>query len=174
MRREVADELRQSSAVDRGGEVADPRRGAESRPSGQRGVSQAPDCPRTVLSVGTASAQGRARSIAQREARAQASQSRRATQGRSDAPSHRGRRAQRRNTPAQKGAVAVTPHGRYAAAEKQLLLETIQQTQAVSDASLTSVLHQLGISSATYYRWTARAENGRLVDDPTRHARVSV
>ena len=68
----------------------------------------------------------------------------------------------------------MTPHGRYAAAEKQLLLETIQQTQAVSDASLTSVLHQLGISSATYYRWTARAENGRLVDDPTRHARVSV
>jgi putative transposase len=70
--------------------------------------------------------------------------------------------------------VAVTPHRRYAAAEKQLLLETIQQTQTVSDASLTSVLQKMGISSTTYYRWTARAENGRLVDDPTRHTRVSV
>jgi transposase-like protein len=70
--------------------------------------------------------------------------------------------------------VAVTPHRRYAAAEKRLLLNTIQQTQTVNDASLTSMLDQLGISSATYYRWTARAENSRLADDPSRHARVSV
>lgn len=53
-------------------------------------------------------------------------------------------------------------------------METIRQTQTVSGASLTSVLHQLGIPSATYYRWTARVEKGRLTDDPTRHARVSV
>jgi len=67
----------------------------------------------------------------------------------------------------------VTPHRRYAAAEKQLLLDTIHHTHTVSDTSIKNVLHELGISSATYYRWTAQAEDGRLIDDPTRHARPS-
>ena len=67
----------------------------------------------------------------------------------------------------------MTPHRRYAAATKQLLLDTIHHTHTVSATSIKSVLHELGISSATYYRWTARAEDGRLIDDPTRHARPS-
>ena len=70
--------------------------------------------------------------------------------------------------------MAVRPHRRYAAAEKQLLLDTIQHAQTVGDASTRSVLHHLGISSATYYRWTARAAVGRLIDDPTRSTRLSV
>jgi transposase InsO family protein len=53
-------------------------------------------------------------------------------------------------------------------------LNTVQQAQTVSDVSVRNVLQQLGISSATYYRWTARAEDGRLTDDPTRGARLSV
>jgi len=47
-------------------------------------------------------------------------------------------------------------------------LDTIQRAHAVSDDSVRNVLQQLGIASATYYRWTARAEDGRLLDDPYR------
>jgi len=55
-----------------------------------------------------------------------------------------------------------------------MLLHTIQHAQAISNDSVRNTLRQLGISPATYYRWTARAEDGRLVDDPTRSARISV
>jgi putative transposase len=69
--------------------------------------------------------------------------------------------------------LAVTPHRRYAAAEKQLLLETVQHAQIAGDVSVRHALQHLGIGHTTYDRWTARAETGRLADDPTRRARFS-
>lgn len=45
-----------------------------------------------------------------------------------------------------------------------MLLETIEQAQAHTGQSATAILSQLGLSAATYYRWQARAEVGRLAD----------
>jgi transposase-like protein len=45
-----------------------------------------------------------------------------------------------------------------------LLLETVRTTQARSGQALTMVLSQLGLPSATYYRWRDRAATGRLTD----------
>jgi len=53
-------------------------------------------------------------------------------------------------------------------------LDTIQQAQNINDTSMRNVLQQLCIAPATYYRWTARTGDGRLVDDPTRCARISM
>lgn len=168
MRREVADGVKRTAAMDGRREVADPRRGTQSRSNSERCVPSTSDRCRPVLSVGAPGAQGGARGVTQREARAQTEQDRRTTQDRGRASAHRGRRTQRRDAAAEKRALAIEPHRRYAAPEKQLLLDTIQRAHAVSDDSVRNVLQQLGIASATYYRWTARAEDGRLLDDPYR------
>lgn len=70
--------------------------------------------------------------------------------------------------------MAVGPHRHYAASNKQLLLDAVRNAQTVSDVSVRSILDQLGISPATYYRWTARAEADRLADDRTRRVRFTV
>ncbi len=72
------------------------------------------------------------------------------------------------------GALAVTPHRRYAATAKQLLLDAVRRAQTAGDVSVRDALQHLGIGHTTYYRWTAREEAGRLVDDPTRRARFSI
>ncbi len=53
-------------------------------------------------------------------------------------------------------------------------MDTVQHAQTVGDISVRDVLQQLGIAHTTYYRWWARAEAGRLTDDRTRCARLSL
>jgi len=53
-------------------------------------------------------------------------------------------------------------------------LDTVHHAHALSGASVRSVLEQLDFSPATYYRWRARAEAGRLADDHTPGVRSSV
>lgn len=55
-----------------------------------------------------------------------------------------------------------------------MLLDTIQDAQIMSDASVSTLLLPLGMSRATYYRWMARAADGRLTDDPTRCPRTAL
>ena len=45
-----------------------------------------------------------------------------------------------------------------------MLLETVGKAQAHTGQSAATILSQLGLSPATYYRWQARAEEGRLAD----------
>ena len=66
------------------------------------------------------------------------------------------------------------PRRRHTLPEKRVLLQTIEHAQTVSDVSARHVLNELGLSPATYYRWTARVEAGRLADDPMRRARTAV
>ncbi len=88
---------------------------------------------------------------------AQAQQNRSPSERRSDASAHRRRRVERGDAPAEKGALAVTPHRRYAASDKQLVLDAVRQVQTVGDVSVRDALQHLGIGHTTYYRWTARA-----------------
>ncbi len=54
-----------------------------------------------------------------------------------------------------------------------MILDTVQRTHTNSGTPVGALLHQLGISRATYYRWTARAKDGRLVDQQVDHRRVA-
>ncbi len=45
-----------------------------------------------------------------------------------------------------------------------MILETVAQTQAVSEQSVEQILSHLSVAPATYYRWKERAEAGRLTD----------
>lgn len=45
-----------------------------------------------------------------------------------------------------------------------MLLQTVAQAQVRSDHSTRAILDQLGIAPATYYRYTARAQTGTLMD----------
>jgi len=60
--------------------------------------------------------------------------------------------------------LAITPHRRYSAAEKALILETVQQAQARTGQPVEEILAQLELPVATYYRWKHRAREGRLAD----------
>jgi transposase InsO family protein len=53
-------------------------------------------------------------------------------------------------------------------------LDAVRHAQTAGDVSVRDALQHLGVGHTTYYRWTARAEMGRLVDDPTRRARCSI
>lgn len=53
-------------------------------------------------------------------------------------------------------------------------MDTVQQAQAVDDAPVSGLLLPLGMSRATYYRWMARAEDGRLADAYTPCVRRSL
>jgi transposase InsO family protein len=45
-----------------------------------------------------------------------------------------------------------------------LILETVQQAQARTAQSIDEILLQLGLPSATYYRWLDRQQQGQLAD----------
>jgi transposase InsO family protein len=45
-----------------------------------------------------------------------------------------------------------------------LILETVEQAQGRSGQAVTSILSELDLSRATYYRWQGRAQSGRLTD----------
>jgi putative transposase len=58
--------------------------------------------------------------------------------------------------------------------DKQLLLESVERAQRLSEISVRRALTELGVGHTTYYRWAARAKAERLTDDPTRRARFSI
>ncbi|MBI4331233.1 MAG: transposase [Chloroflexi bacterium] len=62
------------------------------------------------------------------------------------------------NLQLKKGALAMSPHHRYAAEQKAMLLETVRRSQLHSDEPLQGILAQLGLPWATYHRWQSRAE----------------
>ena len=45
-----------------------------------------------------------------------------------------------------------------------MILRTVEQAQARSGQSVEAILAELGLSAATYYRWQAQAQVGRLAD----------
>ncbi len=60
--------------------------------------------------------------------------------------------------------MAITPHRRYSAEEKALILETVQRAQERTGQPVGEILTQLEFPAATYYRWKTRAREGRLAD----------
>ena len=140
MRRGVANGVKRTAAMDSRREVAGPRRSSQNRSIGERRVPPTSDRRRAVLSVGTPRTQGGPRRVAQRKAWTQTEPDGGTTQSRDHAAAHRSRRAQRRDTATEKGALALTSHRRYAAPEKQMLLHTIQHAQAISNDSVRNTL----------------------------------
>ena len=45
-----------------------------------------------------------------------------------------------------------------------MILETVEQAQEQTDQAALAILEQLQLPAATYYRWRARAQEGRLAD----------
>jgi transposase InsO family protein len=58
----------------------------------------------------------------------------------------------------------MKPHRRYTAEEKRQILETVELARQRSPIPLKSILQQIGLSRATYYRWRRRAQEQRLKD----------
>jgi transposase InsO family protein len=56
------------------------------------------------------------------------------------------------------------PGQRYAAAEKQRILDTVREAMERSGRPLHWVLEHLGVAPATYYRWVERARRDHLAD----------
>jgi putative transposase len=71
--------------------------------------------------------------------------------------------------------LAITPSRRYTADEKATLLATITHAQQLCpERSLAAILADLGLPSATYYRWQDRAQGQQLIDRVVVPARTAV
>src|SRR5690606_28479809 len=132
----------------------------------QPGVRQAPDQPDPVLPMGAGGRTRRQNGPERPAARTQEAPAQRRSPAGRTAAAARGRdRAQRREPPAQKGALAITAGRRYTADEKTVILKTVQQAQAhCPERSIEAILGDLGLPTATYFRWVARAASGTLAD----------
>jgi transposase InsO family protein len=71
--------------------------------------------------------------------------------------------------------LAITPGRRYTADEKATIMATIARAQQLCPARrLTAILADLGLSSATFYRWQARAQRQQLADRVVTPSRPAV
>lgn len=154
------------AAVHRRPQVPDPARSPANGHARQPGVRQTPDQPDPVLPVGAGGRTRRGVSPQCPAARTQETAAqRRSAVGRADTAARSRDRTQRRELAAQKGALAIGPGRRYTADEKAVILKTVQQAQVhCPERALEAILGDLGLPSATYFRWVERAATGHLAD----------
>lgn len=157
-------EYQEPTTLDSRSEVAGHRRGPSNAAISQRSMSSSRHSSRPVLRLGEEGASGGLGGFERRERRAQVEQPGSATGDRDHASTGSGERTERREPGAKKGALAITPHRRYRAEEKALILETVCQAQARTGEPIETILTQLGFPSATYYRWQVREGDGQLAD----------
>lgn len=60
--------------------------------------------------------------------------------------------------------MALSSHQRYSAQQKEQLLQSIEQAMEWTGRSAEELLPELGLPSATYYRWKERAQQEQLED----------
>lgn len=154
------------AAIHRRPQVSDLARSPANGHARRPGVRQTSDQPDPVSPVGAGGQTRRVLSPRQSVARAQkGAAQRRSAVGRIAVAARSRDRVERREPTVQKGALAITAGRRYSADEKAIIPKTVQQSQAYyPERSIDSVLGELGLPAATYFRRVARAEVGAQGD----------
>jgi len=155
----------ETAAVDGGREIENPGRRPTERAERQRGLPAARDRSRPVLRLGKEGSPGGPGRVAEQKTEANGHSPGSPVGGRNQQAASGGGRTESGEPEPKKRTLAVRPRRRYRAEEKTEILETIQQARRHTAKPVKEILEQLGLPSATYYRWQARARAERLTDE---------
>ena len=155
----------ETASVDGRREVENRGRRATERTECQRCLPAARDRGRPVLRLGKEGSPGVLSRAAEQKTETSRDSPGSTVGGRNQQAAGGGGRTERREPEPKKRSLAVRPRRRYRAEEKELILETIRQARLHTGQPIKKILEKLGLSSATYYRWQARAQAERLTDE---------
>lgn len=157
-------ELTGTATLESGRETPDHRRGPGNRQHSKRGMPAIRCRHRAVLYVAETCPSRGPGSIAKREKRTEGIKGGGSTKVRGGETPHSDSRTEYGESGAKKGAIGIVPYRHYGIEEKELILSSVERVRETVGLPLEVILDQLGLSTATYYRWQHRKATGSLAD----------